>query len=181
MRDFMNIQLKALAASIIFVSFMQADFIQLPDVIVANISNYTDEDLIFKDRFTGDIATIPAAQTARVNFFLNSRKNILINGSLKDALSKEAQYIVQKVDSYGYIIQESYLHMNALEGGINDGSGFIIGTPGTVIFKFLLAGKNGGSQMSTKKIKSTTLLLEVNVEFSTPRSVIEAEYELVEK
>lgn len=176
----MNIQLKAFAASIVFVASLHA--VQLPNIVVSSISNYTDENLIFKNRFTGDNVVIPAGQTSYINFLLNNKRNIIINGSLKDVLSKDGQYLVQTVDSSGTIIQESYLHMSTLEGGIDDGTGIIIGAQGTTIFKFLFAGKNGGSQMSTKKIKNdATSVVEVNLEFYTPRSVIEAEYNIVEK
>ena len=72
---------------------------------------------------------------------------------MKEVMAKEAQYIIKKADSADNT-QEVYVHMNVAQGGVNDGSGIVTGRLGSIIFKFLLAGKNGGCRMSSGALEN---------------------------
>ena len=90
------------------------------------------------------------------NVAVNSQNKVKIQGSMSAVMAKKAQYVIQKLDEAGNPEpdQEVYLNIETAPGGVNDGSGFITGRPGTTIVKFNMAGKNGGCAMSSSTLKN---------------------------
>lgn len=169
----------------LMVSMLNATTNQLPKLVIKKIINNTGHDLIIIDRLSKKTKEIPANKTAEINLQA-SNKNVIIQGSMKDAMAQEAQYVIKK--NHGAPDDEAYLHVTLTEGGVNDGSGMIMGKLGSVILKFLLAGKNGGCQMSTNTLKrANTSLVETAITLSLSKRALkenifglDAEYTLEE-
>lgn len=71
-------------------------------------------------------------------------------------MESKAQYVFKKLDEKGAPLpnQEVYLNIALAQGGVDNGSGSISGTPGTVVIKFFSAGKNGGCRMSSGRLQN---------------------------
>jgi hypothetical protein len=141
--------------------------VQIPKVIIKTIKNNTRYNLAFTDRLSGATITLPAGKTVEARFKVDNSRSVVIRGSMAEALAKEAQYVIKKLDTVGNAIpqKEVYLNLSALEGGINHGDGLICGARGTIALKFLMAGRAGGCIMSTRKLTPCSQA-EFNLELS---------------
>ncbi len=159
---------------------------QLPKLILKSIINETGHDIVLTDTLTKKTMAIAAGATAQLNLPATD-KNVVISGNMREIMARAAQYLIKKADATDNN-QEVYMHMNLAQGGIDDGSGMITGKLGTIIFKFLLAGKNGGCQMGSQTLTNTQNSVAVSLKLSVlkraqeeNRFAINADYSLEEK
>lgn len=164
----------------------------MPQMVIKTIQNNTPYTLRLTDRFnTNKALIIDAGQTLEANFEIIGSKNVIIQGSMRAILAEEAQFIIQKLDVAGNPVadNEAYLNLCTVPGGVNDGSGFITGTIGSIVFKFFMAGKQGGCLMSSGRLKNNSCnLIEINLVLNADESDVQndvfrlySEYSLNEK
>lgn len=126
----------------------------MPTMAIKSIKNDTEFDLIIIDRLSKNEITVLAGVTFDTSLVIN-KKNVIINGSMIDILAEKSQFIIRKsIAGIAEADTEVYLQLHASEGGVDNGSGIIIGMPGTIIFNFLMAGRQGGGTMSTKRFQN---------------------------
>ena len=190
----MKNQLKiGLMAAIFLASNLMAEAQpKMPKMVIKTIKNDTPFNLLLADRFnSGKSIIIAAGQTLESNLEIIGAKNVIINGSMSEIMAEKAQFVIKKLDTSSNVEpeKEAYINMCTVPGGVNDGSNIITGTPGTVAFKFFMAGKKGGCGMSSGRLKNDTCaLLEINLEFYMQESDIKndifrlfGDYAVVEK
>ena len=150
---------------------------KLPKIVIKSITNSTNNDLVLIDRLHPRTKPIvlPKENTVEVNIKC-TQKNINCMGSLKEILAKQAQYVFKQSHelSRKNNPNEVYFHICVQLGGVNDGSGIIIGADRSIIYKFLGAGKQGGCIMSSGSLKSNPNQLEFNILIS-PNKYLEDE------
>ncbi len=130
---------------------------QMPAIIIRSIKNNTRYDFLLLDRFNKKTALkILSGQTVDTSLITNNKNNIVLRGSMVDIMAKKAQYIFKRIDENGESVphEEVYLNIHASAGGVDDGSGIISGTPGSVILKFFMAGSKGGCIMTSERLQN---------------------------
>lgn len=160
---FTNVQ--RISALILLVSLNNnATTNHLPNVVIRNIQNDTQEDITISDRSNKSREILIAAgKTVDVSLKSNNN-NVAIQGSMKDCMAEKAQFVIKKATDKD---QEVYLNVNAAQGGVNDGSGMISGRLGTIALKFLLAGKNGGCIMDSGTLKNNNCKeVDINIKLA---------------
>jgi hypothetical protein len=133
----------------------QDDSVQPSKFILKTIKNSTCYDILLVDRLAEDKSIVlPASKTTTVEFEINNQNTVIMNGNMVDIMNKDAQYVFQKLDQNGNpeLGQEVYFNMHTCPGGVNNGSNVIVGTLGSLILHFYVAGKNGGCTMNSGKI-----------------------------
>lgn len=157
-----------------------------PLLIIKKVTNNTATDIVLLDRNNSNKPiAIPAQQS--IDTSLNATtKNVIISGDMGTCMAQQAQYEVQPINSKND--QGVYIHMNLFPGGVNDGSGIIVGDEGSLVLKFLLAGKKGGMQMQSRPLKKSdaksvevALILSMSRFASKERFALEAQYTTEEK
>lgn len=143
-------------------------------LIIKTIQNDTCFDIQIVDRLSQNNSIIlPAGKITSVNFIAQAQNAIVIHGSMAHVMAEKAQFVFKKINQNGESDprNEVYFNLNLTEGGVNNGDGFIVGTPGTTILKFYAAGKQGGCIMNSERIDTQNqqqtefhLLLHMNEE-----------------
>ncbi|MBA2306641.1 hypothetical protein H0W26_00725 [Candidatus Dependentiae bacterium] len=134
---------------------------QLFTLILKTIHNTTPYDILIVDRLANNKSVIlPAGKTIdKVNLAVQSHNEVIIKGSMADVMSSKAQYVFKKLNSQGApeLNQEVYFNLHVGQGGVDNGSGFITGTPGSLVLNFYAAGKNGGCTIRSSKLDNNGL------------------------
>ena len=141
----------------------------MPTLIINSITNYTQHDLIFYNKYNHEHLLLKAHHEYSITYPIEKTQNIMINGSMLDCMRENAQFQVAPVDendsncflsNYGL-----FLNMHITEGGINDGSNIISGQRGSFVCKSFIAGLQGGCKMSSQPIKvnkeTNTVLIDL--------------------
>ena len=113
----------------------QAPQSKFPTLSIKTIHNTTNYDMLFVDRLAKDKSILlPAGKVTQVGFVANSKHKVTINGSMTDIMAQKAQYVFKKLDQNKRpeLNQEVYFNLCIVLGGVNDGSGIITGTPGSL-------------------------------------------------
>lgn len=137
----------------------------MPTLKIRRVENHTPFDLGLIDRINNTGTAISSMQGFEyTDYTITQSRNIVINGSMKDVMIDYAQFQIQSIDKNMQLTENctSYMNICLLEGGINDGSGFITGTKGSIVLKFLFAGSNSGCVMSSGPLKLFTLAANAN-------------------
>lgn len=147
---------KSLRLFLMVCSLFQFSFAQeMPKLIFTSIINYTPYDLVLFDRVNRGYFDLPAERGADYSYVFENYSNVVIDGSMKDCMIYQAQFIVQAENLPDDVANEQiyYLNICAVPGGVNDGSNIIVGALGTIALKFLMAGSISGCNMSSSCVK----------------------------
>ncbi len=149
---------------------------QMPKLVITSITNNTLFDLLFIDRLKWwSYLTLPAGQTITPFFQITGFQNVVIDNNINAIMAQNAQFVIRKLDASGNQEKDkqSYVNICMVPGGVNDGSNFITGTPGSMVFKFLMANKTGGFNMSSRRLQdSNCTIVEVALEVNAKESDI---------
>lgn len=127
----------------------------MPKLIINSIINYTPYDLVLFDRINHCYFNLSAGLGYKYSYVIENYQNIVINGSMKDCMAPQAQFVIQAENLSDTIKNEQiyYLNLSAVPGGVDDGSGCITGALGTTALKFFMAGEISGCSMSSSCVK----------------------------
>lgn len=129
-----------------------------PTILIKTVHNHTPYNLMLVDRLARNVsAIIPSGEKVEVALTSNGMNKVVIQGSLSDVMAKKAQYVFIKLNEQGTpeMDQEVYLNIACTPGGVNDGSNFIVGTKGSTVLEFYVAGKRGGAQIWKGPLKNS--------------------------
>jgi len=161
---------------------------KMPKLKITSIANHTPYDLALIDRLNNNRLVIPAQRIEEFSHDIGNYQNVIINGSMKDCMASHAQFVLHPSNSTDDTVdlQDYYINFCLAPGGVNDGSGFITGIPGTLTSKFFMAGSLRGCNMSSsplKKLENDENEVEVSLKlsidqnnFNNQKNAIAAEY-----
>jgi len=165
----------------------------MPRIIITSVVNQTPYDLAIIDVVNDWNFAVSSYKYVRLtDAILENYKNIVFSGNLFNCLhDNHAQIEIRKIEASGFISQDSavLLNMSVMPGGVNDGSIITTGTLGSLVFKFFMAGPNGGAHLSSGRLENSNCKeIEVQLVLSSDRSDVEkgifkvfGSYEIVEK
>jgi len=138
---------------------------------ITTIHNNTERELVIIDRFSRQHVTLPAMSTTETSL-TPAHKNIVMRGDMVSRMAQQAQYLIKKASDYNVTTeQEVYLNICLVPGGINDGSGIICGSPGTVIFKLIAVGMQGGHSMQSATLQGNLSTINCSLTIEQSRWV----------
>lgn len=120
----------------------------LPRIIIGSIINQTPYNLAVVNVVDGWHFTVLAYKQVRLNdAVVENYKNIVVMGSLFDCLHGNAHIEIVEVNASGSLSQDNgaFLNMCVVSNDVSEGS---------LDFKFLMAGPNGGCLMSWDRLKN---------------------------
>ena len=129
---------------------------ELPKLNLTSIINYTPYDLVLIDRVNNIYIEVPAETRIGISYIIENSKNVAINGSMKDCMASNAQFLLTLSDSSPDIInsQDYYINICLGSGGANDENNMTINKNGSVISKFFTAGALNGCNMLSKPLQN---------------------------
>lgn len=166
--------------------------VQMPSTYISHIRNYTPWNIAFLDRFEENQAVflLPAYKEGKGEMPVKSDNQLRLIGNLGNVLAQKSQYTIVpfEADTNMSIPNKAvFLNISTKEGGINDGSGIVTGTPGSVVLDFWFAGLQGGSSMMSKRLSGCPSRIELAINVYARQEDIDNDifrlnfqYELVE-
>ena len=149
---------------------------QSPQIFIKTIHNTTPYNILLVDKLAKNKSILlPIGQSTEVNFIINNNNAVILNGSMTDNMSKQAQYVFKKLDQDDQpeLNQEVYFNLHTAPGGVSNG-GITVGTPGSTILHFYVAGKNGGCMMNSGKIDTESQIKEFELALTMNKKDIQA-------
>ncbi|MBV8661443.1 MAG: hypothetical protein JO129_04835 [Candidatus Dependentiae bacterium] len=173
------------------VSFADESVEKIPCLIIKSVTNYSPYDLAFIDRSNNWYFILKAESKVGISCCIEDYENIVIANDLFEKMHEYAQVAIVKMEQNGELSNNngSFLNMNVMPGGIDDGSGFVTGPVDSTIVKFLMVASDGSCTMSAATLKDHECNeIEIHISFSIdPENVrnnifrIQGSFEIEEK